>query len=163
MGSRASELIERLGLQPHPEGGWFAETWRSSQHVMPADGRGRRSGLTVIHFLLGAGDVSRWHRVLSDEAWQWCEGAPLELLLAPPTDGAIRVARLGPLTAARDTVLHEVVPAGTWQAARSTGAYSLVTCCVGPGFDFADFTMLRQLPQTERPRWTPDDMATLFV
>lgn len=116
-------------MQPHPEGGHFVEIYRSAP-------------LTSIFFLLTAGDISRWHRVLgSDEAWHFYEGASIELLTAG--DGFARLERreLGPVSAERRPV--HVVPAGVWQAARTTGDYTLVGCSVGPGFDFANFEMLR--------------------
>ena len=79
MDARASQLIEQLGLVAHPEGGCFRQVYRSSTTVQPADDRGVRPSLTTIYFLLVAGEVSRWHRVASDEAWHYYEGDPLEL------------------------------------------------------------------------------------
>ena len=79
MDARASQLIERLGLVAHPEGGCFRQVYRSSTTVQPADDRGARPSLTTIYFLLVSGEVSRWHRVASDEAWHYYEGDPLEL------------------------------------------------------------------------------------
>jgi predicted cupin superfamily sugar epimerase len=142
--ARAIQLIEELSLAPHPEGGYFREIHRAAARVQPADQRGARAALTVIYFLLPAGDVSRWHRVASDEAWHFHEGDPLELFTTPADLGSVRLERLGPLAA--DTAPVRVVPAGYWQAARSTGAYTLASCTVGPGFDFADFEMLRDAP-----------------
>ena len=80
MHTRAAELITRLQLEPHPEGGYYREIFRSSGLVSPADGRGPRAALTTIYFLLPAGIVSRWHRVASDEVWHLYEGGPLEVL-----------------------------------------------------------------------------------
>ena len=137
---RASALIDLLGLQPHPEGGHFRETFRSSDTVRPADGRGDRAALTTIHFLLRTGEVSRWHRVVSDEAWHHVEGAPLELWTADADGSGARPLRLGPLDDDAEAV--RVVPAGAWQAARSTGDYTLVACVVGPGFEFDDFELI---------------------
>ncbi|MEN8161219.1 MAG: cupin domain-containing protein [Myxococcota bacterium] len=133
-------LVQQLDLAPHPEGGFYREVWRSRAGVEPADGRGRRVGITSIYFLLPAGAVSRWHRVRSDEVWHHYEGAPLELWLAPPDLARLERRRLGPLGPEQAPV--STVPGGWWQAARSTGAYTLVGCCVGPGFEFADFTLL---------------------
>lgn len=154
--TRAASLIARLGLEPHPEGGHFREIFRSADanEVLPGDSRGKRSGLTVIHFLLRAGEVSRWHRVQSDEAWQMIEGDGLELLVAAPGLSAIETVRLAP-TSSGGVPVH-VVPAGTWQAARPIGPYALVACDVGPGFDFADFKMLSDdadATATMRSRW----------
>jgi predicted cupin superfamily sugar epimerase len=137
---RVDELVRTLELAPHPEGGWYRELWRSAESVEPGDGRGRRAALTSIWFLLAAGALSRWHRVRSDEAWHHCEGAPLELLVAHPDAERLERVRLGPLGAGQ-APLH-VVPAGSWQAAHSLGAYTLVGCSVGPGFEFADFELL---------------------
>ena len=140
----AKQLIERYRLQPHPEGGWYREVHRSASQVVREDGQ-RRAGLTVILFLLEGDMASRWHRVSgADETWHFAGGDPLELLRLPP-DGGLHRAQLGP----QEALL--VVPAGWWQAARCLGAWSLVTCCVGPGFDFADFSLMRDLPSEQRP------------
>jgi uncharacterized protein len=101
-----------------------------------------RAAATAIYFLLPAGEVSRWHRVRSDEIWQHCEGAPLELLQMPPTEWRVHRTRLGPL-APEQTPIH-CVPAGWWQAAHSLGSYTLVSCTVAPGFEFADFELLTE-------------------
>ena len=142
---RASELIAVLGMQPHPEGGYYVEIHRSAMRVQPADARPARSALTTIFFLLTAGDISRWHRVIgSDEVWHFHEGAPLELFTAGLEFETFDRHVVGPLTGSQRPV--HVVEAGVWQAARSTGEYTLVACSVGPGFDFADFEMLRDDP-----------------
>ena len=145
MDPRAAELVASLRLEPHPEGGYYGEIHRSPFLVQPADGRPPRSALTVIYFLLVAGQVSRWHRVLSDEAWVWIDGEPLELCQADASFAEIEARTIGPDGAS--VAPAHVVPAGAWQAARPLGAYTLVICTVGPGFDFADFTMLRDLPE----------------
>jgi predicted cupin superfamily sugar epimerase len=142
--TRAAELIATLGLAPHPEGGYFREIWRAGLGVEPGDRRGARSALTTIYFLLSAGAVSRWHRVRSDEVWHHYEGAPLELVLVRKEGQQLARVRLGPLSDGQAPV--HCVPADTWQAARSLGAYTLVGCTVGPGFDFADFELLRDRP-----------------
>lgn len=141
MPPRATDLIDTLGLEPHPEGGHYREVFRSPRTVRPDDGRGERSALTVIHFLLSEGEVSRWHRVASDEAWHLVGGAPLALLVSRDDFRTIETHRLG----AEAGPAHGV-PAGAWQAARSLGVYSLVGCTVGPGFDFADFEMIDAHP-----------------
>jgi uncharacterized protein len=138
---RAAELIERLRLAPHPEGGYYRELFRSGTEVRPTDGRPLRSALTTIYFLLTAGQHSRWHRVGSDEVWHVYEGTPLELLLAPPGIDRVERVVLGPATPTLEPV--HVVPAGWWQAARPRGGYVLAGCSVAPGFDFADFDFLR--------------------
>jgi predicted cupin superfamily sugar epimerase len=138
---RAVELIQRLRLTPHPEGGYYRELFRSDSVVRPADGRPPRSALTTIYFLLAAGAHSRWHRVTSDEVWHVYEGSPLELLLASPALDQVERIVLGPATPIHEPV--RAVPAGWWQAARPQGAYVLAGCSVAPGFDFADFNFLR--------------------
>jgi predicted cupin superfamily sugar epimerase len=147
--TRVAVLISQLGLRTHPEGGYYAETFRSPHTVQPDDTRGDRPALTAIWFLLVNGAYSAWHRVESDEAWHWYEGEPLELFVVPPLGGEVVRVLLGPF--ATGGVPQYVVPAGWWQAARPTGGYALVGCTVGPGFDFADFTMMRHVPVTNRP------------
>ena len=141
---RAASLVATLGLIPHPEGGYYSELYRSDAAVHPTDGRGARPALTTIYFLLPAGTVSRWHRVTSDEVWHFYEGAPLDLWMASPEGDTVDRSRLGPLSGAQRPVW--TVPAGWWQAARSTGAYTLVGCTVGPGFDFRDFALAADMP-----------------
>ena len=137
---RVEELIRTLALAPHPEGGFYRETWRSDLGVAPEDGRGTRAALTSIYYLLPAGAISRWHRVRSDELWHHCEGAPLELWIVPADEHRLERVRLGPLGPGQAPA--HCVPANWWQAARSLGDYTLVGCAVGPGFEFADFELL---------------------
>jgi uncharacterized protein len=137
-------LAEALGLEPHPEGGWFRETYRSAVRFEPPGYGAERSAATAIYYLLGPGDESRWHTVRSDELWLWHRGGSLELLLGgngeQPAAAPERLL-LGPEPAAGQ-VPQALVPAGTWQAARPAGAAEvLVTCVVAPGFDFADFRL----------------------
>ena len=138
---RAAHLISALGLEPHPEGGFYRQVYRSDSQVHTGDARAVRQALTTIFFLLRADDVSRWHVVQSDEVWHFYEGAPLELLTADADFTAIDTQRLGAV--GPDTPPVHVVAARRWQAARTTGAYTLVGCTVAPGFEFADFAMLR--------------------
>ena len=142
---RFDELIDHHQLQQHPEGGWYRELHRSHDSVQREDGTWR-NGLTAILFLLPEQTVSCWHRVLNaDEAWTHVDGDPLELFQClPDGNGLIRVSL------SKCNPLH-VVPADHWQAAKSNGTFSLVSCCVGPGFDFADFEMLRQRSALARP------------
>ena len=127
---KAAQIIARLALQPHPEGGWYRQTWIGPEVA------GRASG-TAILFLLQAGEVSHWHRVDADEIWLWHAGAPLTLSI-----GQDRAShhQLGPDVLAGEAP-QIVVPAGHWQAARSLGAYTLVSCTVSPGFRFAGFEL----------------------
>lgn len=129
----ADEVITALELAPHPEGGYFRETFRDPA---PAGGRAHS---TAIYFLLKAGQVSRWHRVDAVEVWHWYAGAPLMLAVAPPS-GAAETVQLG-----ADLVKGErpqgFVPAGSWQQAWSTGRWTLVGCTVAPGFTFDGFEL----------------------
>jgi len=139
MNERAAELVRRLDLKPHPEGGFFRESFRSRKTVH-RDSGGLRAALTVIHYLLTAGQQSRWHSVTADEQWTFLGGEPLDLFVARPDGTSLAMNRLGPISLACDPVV--IVAAGHWQAARPTGTHALVTCTVGPGFDFADFQFL---------------------
>lgn len=136
----AEAVIAALGLQPHPEGGHFRETWRD----VPADG-GRGAG-TAILFLLRAGEASHWHRVDASEIWLWQAGAPLHLHLSDDAE-TVRTLRLGPNHAAGEVLQGLVVP-DAWQAADSLGAWTLVSCLVAPAFSFAGFTLAP-------PGWRP--------
>lgn len=149
LNSRVRERIERLGLALHPEGGFYREFFRSAERVTPADGRGERAALTAIHFLLPAGAHGRWHEVRSDEQWTFLEGGPLELFVLEAGARSVRRIVLGPLSDA--SVGTFVVPAGAWQAAGATGLLqALVTCTVGPGFDFTDFRLLCEAPSARQ-------------
>ena len=145
----AKDWIEVLSLRPHPEGGYFRETYRSAETIardhLPSRFGGDRAFSTAIYFLLRSGDFSALHRIRQDEVWHFYEGAPLELLELSPDLSRLRTHHLGPLDDSRMPV--HVIPAGHWQAARSTGSYTLVGCTVGPGFEFADFTMLSDEPE----------------
>lgn len=142
----AAELIEQLGLAAHPEGGWYRETWRGA--ATGADGRA--SGTAII-FLLRAGEASHWHKVDAAELWLWQAGDPIELRLAADDAGPARSVILGADMGAGQQLQGQVAP-GEWQAARPHGApvhgYSLVSCVVVPGFDFAGFTLAA-------PGWEP--------
>jgi uncharacterized protein len=135
----AVDLIRILGLEPHPEGGFYRETFRSTA-LLPGLPSGPRAALTAIYFLLPAGTFSAWHRVTSDEAWCHYDGDPLDLHTLTPA-GAHEVVRLGRDYAAGRRPQH-IVPAGVFQAAIPAGErWTLVGCMVAPGFDFADFSM----------------------
>jgi predicted cupin superfamily sugar epimerase len=134
-------VIALLGLERHPEGGWYRETFRD-----PATGAGGRAASTLIYYLLEAGDVSHWHRVDAAEVWHHYAGAPLVLTLSPDGHDA-EAHHLGDALAAGQRP-QLVVPAGWWQTATSLGAWSLAGCTVAPGFDFAGFEMAA-------PDWRP--------
>lgn len=144
MSPEAQALVDRLGLEPHPEGGWFREIYRADEDIVRADGE-TRSAMTLIHFLLAAGDISRWHVVSSDEVWHFYEGSALELLVYDPSTETLETARLGPIDV-EGRRRHHVVPRGHWQAARSLGEFTLVGCSVAPGFSFDDFRFVADLP-----------------
>ncbi|QQS14522.1 MAG: cupin domain-containing protein [Rhodospirillales bacterium] len=137
----ADDLIRRLGLRPHPEGGHYRETYRA-----PAPPGGTRGAVTAIHFLLRAGERSHWHRVDAVEIWHWYAGAALELSIA--ADGAAARASILGTDFAAGHVPQIAVPAHAWQAARSLGDWTLVGCTVSPAFEFAGFTLAP-------PGWEP--------
>jgi len=148
MSERANELIQSLNLATHPEGGYFREVFRSSRQVVAREDQRERQALTTIYYLLPAGDHSGWHLVASDEAWHYYEGASLEIFTVDPDRMDLQRVVVGPAGDEQKPV--HVVPAGHWQASRSTGDYTLVGCTVGPGFDFADFRMLKDDPEMVR-------------
>jgi predicted cupin superfamily sugar epimerase len=136
-----SPLVDQLGLQPHPEGGWYAETWRAGTETETP--RGRRATATGIYYLLELGQESAWHRVTSDELWLHHVGGALELTLggqgAAPGEPEHLVLGVDVAAGQRPQLL---VPAGCWQSARPVGDEAvLVSCVVSPGFDFADFEL----------------------
>jgi predicted cupin superfamily sugar epimerase len=136
----AAAIIARLGLQPHPEGGHFRETWRDRP------GGGGRGAGTAIYYLLASGERSHWHRVDAAEIWHWYAGAPLALGIAEP-GAAPATLTLGPDFAGGQAP-QIIVPAGSWQSAGSLGDWTLVGCTVSPAFEFAGFEMAP-------PGWTP--------
>ncbi|HVJ02257.1 MAG TPA: cupin domain-containing protein [Sphingomonas sp.] len=137
----ARRIIETLGLAPHPEGGWYRETWRAE-----AATDGARPGGTAIHFLLEAGQRSHWHRVDADELWLWHAGSPLDVLMEEET-GEIRTLALGG-DVTRGYAPHVLVPANRWQSTEARSGWALVSCVVVPGFRFEGFELAP-------PGWTP--------
>jgi predicted cupin superfamily sugar epimerase len=128
----AQDIIATLGMRPHPEGGWYAETFRDDAPV------GGRAHSTAIYYLLEAGQLSAWHRIDAVEVWHFYAGDPLELRIS---DGsAVTTVTLGPDVVAGQRP-QGVVPRGAWQSAQSLGAFTLVGCTVAPGFDFAGFAL----------------------
>lgn len=140
----AAELIRRLGLEPHPEGGWYRETWRDGQGC-DGDGRTRGSG-TAIYFLLEAGQRSEWHRVDAAEIWHHYAGGPLRLSIAEEGK-PVRVERLGK-DFSRGEEPQRIVPPHAWQKAEPEGDWVLVGCTVSPAFEFSRFEMAK-------PGWEP--------
>lgn len=129
----ADDIIQHLDLTPHPEGGYYRETWKDT------DRTGRPSG-TCIYFLLKAGEASHWHKVDATEIWLYHSGAPLILSLSEQDRGPATDLTLGPDLAAGQAP-QIIVPKDHWQAARSTGDFTLVSCTVSPGFQFEGFTL----------------------
>lgn len=146
-------LAAQLDLRPHPEGGWYRETYRSAISLTPRGYEGERSTATAIYFLLNPGEESAWHVVRSDELWFWHAGGPLTLRLGG--DGA----QPGEATEVTLGVGHGrepqvLIPAGVWQAAiPATDQYVLVSCVVSPGFDFADFRLAEREFRPGSPGW----------
>ena len=130
----ADAVIALLDLAPHPEGGFFRETFRDMATLAGAG----RAASTAIYFLLPAGVVSRWHPGDATETWHRCAGGPLQMLIAPAAGGAPQISRLGADLAAGERP-QGVVPALDWQQARSLGDWTLVGCTVAPGFEFSGF------------------------
>ena len=129
----AADIIARLGLTPHPEGGHYRETFRDKN----CDASGRASS-TAIYVLLARGEHSHWHRIDAVEIWHYYAGSALTLQIAD--DNGRRMVRLGPGLAAGE-MPQAVVPPHAWQSATSTGDWTLVGCTVAPGFDFSTFEM----------------------
>jgi uncharacterized protein len=138
----ANDIIARLELRPHPEGGYYRETFRDTR----ADPSGRSSS-TAIYYLLARGDRSHWHRIDAVEVWHFYAGAPLLLETAAAEGAAITRVTLGPDLGAGEQP-QAIVPAGAWQAAESVGAWTLAGCTVAPGFAFESFELAPK-------GWTP--------
>ncbi|MBS1509529.1 MAG: cupin domain-containing protein [Bacteroidetes bacterium] len=138
-------LVQQYRLQPHPEGGWYKETYRSNeaiaQNSLPARFSGSRAFSTAIYFLLEEGNFSAFHRIQSDECWHFYYGDPLWIYIIFPS-GNMEIIQLGN-DFSRGQQFQYVVPAGCWFASRPApeSRFSFVGCTVAPGFDFADFEM----------------------
>jgi uncharacterized protein len=144
MNSRIQEIIDSLGLEPHPEGGYYKEIYRSEQEVESPALRGTRNAITNIYFMLTQGQVSRFHKVSHDEIWHFLEGDTLELIELKRDTLEVNHEVLGAKTGKPH--YQHTIKAENWQAARCMGSYSLVGCTVAPGFDFKDFIFLSQYP-----------------
>ncbi|WP_454796670.1 cupin domain-containing protein [Novosphingobium lindaniclasticum] len=149
----AAELIARLGLKPHPEGGWYGRTWTApvTAAALPPTMEGERPLATAIHFLLEAHQRSHWHRVDGDELWFWHAGAPIALSIAPADTGPVQRHVLGGHLL-RGEAPQLLVPTGHWQAAEPLGGWALVSCVVSPGFHFGGFELAA-------PEWEPGQTA----
>ena len=139
----ADYWVQKLNLLPHPEGGYFRETYRSSESIaaenLPIGFVGDRNHSTAIYFLLENGQRSVFHKIKSDEIWHFHDGDPLVIYIIEE-NGVLKELKLG-ITGDIDTFPQAVVPAGCWFAAEPIGKYTLVGCTVSPGFDFSDFEM----------------------
>jgi len=127
--SKADDIIAKLGLEPHPEGGHFRETFR--------DNNQGRAHSTAIFYLLKAGEISKWHRVDAAEVWHWYAGAPLELSQAAEDEPTSTRILGNDISGGENPQI--VIPANFWQSARSLGGWTLVGCTVAPGFEFSGF------------------------
>jgi predicted cupin superfamily sugar epimerase len=155
MGNRIETYIQQLNLQPHPEGGWYAETYRSKESIsgLPARFTGPRNFSTGIYFLLPGSAFSAFHRIRSDEMWHFYDGDMLEVFVIDE-QGGLQIIKLG-RDIANGQVYQATVPQGLWFASRCSvkEGFSLVGCTVSPGFDFADFEiadrsqLLQEYPQ----------------
>jgi predicted cupin superfamily sugar epimerase len=137
----ARALIETLGLAPHPEGGWYSETWRAEAAA------GERPAATAILFLLEAGQRSHWHKVDATELWLFHAGSALALKTAASDSGPVQTLRLGADVIAGEQPQARIAPA-EWQSAEADRGWALVSCIVAPAFDFAGFTLAP-------PGWAP--------
>ena len=161
MHNRAAWLIETLGLQPHPEGGYYREAFRSSLVVFSESVNTRRNAMTHIYFLLTKNQISRLHRVRHDELWIYQEGAELLIHSIDGTSHKHSESKLGlagerpvNLSTIEDAALNRTEPAviissNTWQAAQSLGAFTFVSCIVAPGFEFQDFSLLKDCDEEQ--------------
>lgn len=147
--SSRPDLAERLDLRPHPEGGWFRETWRSPVVFTPEGYNGIRCAATAIYYLLYPGERSRWHVVRSDELWLWHLGGPMTVRLG----GADDLPSADPEVITLDGRVaggvypQVLVPGGVWQSAEPAGNLPvLVSCVVAPGFEYADFRIASGMP-----------------
>jgi hypothetical protein len=157
----SSYWIEKYNLQPHPEGGYYTETYRSGESIsanaLPQRFNGSRAFATGIYFLLEAQHFSAFHRIQSDEMWHFYAGGALEIFVINSETGKLEVIRLGQ-DPEKGEVFQAVVPAGRWFGSRPAkgSTYSLVGCTVSPGFDFNDFEMAdrpaltKEFPEHER-------------
>ncbi|UVF22211.1 cupin domain-containing protein (plasmid) [Microvirga terrae] len=129
-----ASLIKTLQLQPHPEGGWYRETWRAEAR------EGTRGSASAIYFLLEKGQSSHWHRVDAQEMWLWHAGHAISLSTAPADTGPVSSIRLGP-GLLDGQMLQYLIQAGDWQAAQADTGWALMTCVVSPAFTFEGFSL----------------------
>lgn len=134
----AEQLIRALDLAPHPEGGWYRETWRSNAQA------GERAAASAVYYVIEPGQTSRWNRVDADEMWLWHSGDPLDLAMAESDGGPVRTARLGGRIDQGEQP-QVIIPAGQWQSAvpvdGGEAGYTLLSCVVAPAFEFAGYEL----------------------
>jgi predicted cupin superfamily sugar epimerase len=137
-----NRLIDQFDLQPHPEGGYYRETYRCEERVQRLQSGGERSASTAIYYLLSGDAYSAWHRIRSDELWHFYAGCPLDIHVLDD-GGQLRTLRLGNALEEPDVVFQAVVPARCWFAAERIDrqSYSFVGCTVAPGFEFSEFEL----------------------
>lgn len=154
--AQVSKLVKQLNLEPHPEGGFYAETYRADDRVKRSADGAERASSTAIYYLLNSGAYSAWHRIASDEAWHFYAGSPLDVHVLTP-EGDLLTHRLGPALEQEGCVYQAVVPAGCWFGAElvNPDSFALVGCTVAPGFEFSEFelatasSLLTSYPQHE--------------
>lgn len=136
------QLVARLNMQPHPEGGYYSETYRAVDQVRRVSDDALRASSTAIYYLLSDGAWSAWHRIASDEVWHFYAGAPLNVYVLGD-DGRLVIHTLGNALTHPQCSYQAVVPAGCWFAAglENPDSYALVGCTVAPGFEFAEFEL----------------------
>lgn len=140
----ADELIRELQLAPHPEGGWYRETWRAQA------AEGERAAASAVLYVIEPGQRSHWNKVDADEIWLWHSGDPIDLKIAADGAGPVRTARLGGNVTGGEQV-QAIIPAGQWQSAEpvaGAAGYSLISCIVAPAFEFSGFELAP-------PGWAP--------
>lgn len=158
MPSNIDKLVEKLGLIPHPEGGYFKETYRSKDVVKPTDKRYKgeeRKASTAIYYLLGGEDFSSFHQVNSDELWQYCSGSPLTLYVIDKNSHKLKEIQIGDPLQHENANYQYCIEEGQWFAAKPNDSsnYTLITCTVSPGFEFSDWlaaeraNLAEQFPQ----------------
>lgn len=137
-----SRLVQQLGLKPHPEGGFYAETYRATDTVTRHSDGSVRASSTAIYYLLANGAYSAWHRIASDEVWHFYAGSPLDVHVLTP-QGALLTHHMGPAIERPGCIYQATVPAGHWFAAElvDPGSFALVGCTVAPGFEFSEFEL----------------------
>ncbi|MFT4653062.1 MAG: putative cupin superfamily sugar epimerase [Patiriisocius sp.] len=149
---RIEQIKQAFNMQPHPEGGFYSEQYRSKDIIKSPKNAQDRDALSHIYFLLTISDISRWHKVIHDEIWHVYEGDPLRILSFDDRSGndtknaIVFDETIGKIGSEITTHYYKVIQGGQFQAAQSTGQYTLLGCCVAPGFVFDDFSYIENEP-----------------